>query len=619
MCGLFGFVGDPKTAQSQDLDAIFKTLDHRGPDDRGVYKDIRAFPSCVLAHTRLSILDLSSAGHQPMVSPDGRYVVVYNGEIYNFKELRKELIAQGERFISDSDTEVLLRSFSLWGVEALRRFEGMFAFAIWDTQTKQLLLARDPMGIKPLYVHRDQRGLWFASELRTLLAAGCSERRISEAGLKSYLVYGSVSEPHTLLTDIETLPSGSYQIFDGTVVKQTNYFDLQWNQDTSKYNVDDKALRESLERAVDLRLISDAPLGIFLSGGMDSSLIVALAQQRGHSDLRTFTVTFDNPDYDEGSYARAMARRYGTQHAEVHLSEERGLQEIMAGLQAYDQPSADGLNAYVVSHAARQAGLKVALSGLGGDEVFAGYEGFRYFGRVRALAAPFANTHFLRRLLQRDIHHLDRFRRQKMLSLLAYGSDAASVYALQRAMFLPNQVAALLGESPPAFSGLLSYNVVPPTDDVNQYSAFELSNYLKNTLLRDTDAMSMAHGFEVRVPFLDFSLLSQVAGLPGKFKIGGQGNKPLLQAAVPELPLAAIRRPKMGFTLPLREWFCGPLQDTLKEIVFDSAAQTAVGIRGQAIDTIWRGFIAGEKYMSYSRVWCLVALLSWVRQHRVKL
>lgn len=446
-----------------------------------------------------------------MTTPDGRYTIVYNGEVFNFREIRAELGSRSEDWRSNSDTEVILRAYERWGAECVERLRGMFAFAIWDRDDRSLFLARDRVGIKPLYYAETPAGLAFASEIRTLLGTGTAARRLDPDSLQGYLAFGSVPEPATILEGVRALPPGSSAVFRRGKFTTRQYWTLP--EKHSSFAAPDLAdLHSALREAVRLRLISDVPLGVFLSGGIDSTAIVALAAAASDIPIQTFTVTFDEESYSEETFAAEVASRFGCDHHEVHLSANRAATEIDGAIRALDQPSADGVNTYFVAKAAREAGLTVALSGLGGDELFAGYRNFRSFGAIlRAGAAarvlPFDESGRGGGAFGSVPHRL-----LKLRALLAAGGDPVRSYAVLRGMFLRDERESILakelcaraerGEERVSLSASSeARDSRGHRDSVNLYSRLEISNYLRNTLLRDTDAMSMASSLEVRVPF----------------------------------------------------------------------------------------------------------------------
>lgn len=623
MCGIFGYLSPSADLdEERTLALALKALWHRGPDDRGTFRAPAGRHRLGLAHTRLSIIDLSAGGHQPASTADGRFTIVYNGEVYNFRELREELEGLGDVFHSSCDTEVVLKAYARWGAGALTRLRGMFALAIWDARAGTLFLARDRLGIKPLYYVQGPRGFAFASEVRALLATGFAERRLSRRALSSYFALGAVSGPDAILDGVASLLPGHFAVWkDGALVAEEYWQIPLPDERDASFAAEVRAIRPILQDAVSLRLVADVPVGVFLSGGIDSSVVVALATRASASPVHTFTVTFDEERYSEAPYAAEVARRYGCDHHQVHLPAARAVRDFGNAIRALDQPSVDGVNTYFVSKAAREAGLTVALSGLGGDEVFAGYAYFRQFGRLRALARAAGR---LPPLLHRGLGLAETapaasIQLRKLSALLAGDGSAAAVHAAQRAMFTPRERRALLadGIEEPGYLGVIA----PPDLDarlaggklgtVNAYSALELSNYLRHTLLRDTDAMSMVHSLEVRVPLLDHVLLERVMRIPGDLKLAPSDNKPLLTAAVTALPESAVNRQKMGFTLPYEAWFRGPLRPWMESLLLGDTVRRLGFLRVDGVERLWRAFLKGDRYTNYARIWCVAALAGW--------
>ena len=621
MCGIFGFVGERRRAQTIDVAAALKSLHHRGPDDSGTFVGVsRSDPdfACAFAHTRLSIIDLSAAGHQPMTSQDGRYTIVYNGEVYNFQAIRTELESCGCRFVSNCDTEVVLNSYIRWGTGCMERLRGMFAFAIWDAQLGKLFLCRDRLGVKPLYYTKTKGGVAFASEVRTLMDCGVADRRISREGLNSYLAFGSTAEPLTIVDDVFSLPPGGFADIDKLDVRLSRYWSLP--EERVAPGLDGaRQINDVVRSSILSEIDADVPVGVFLSGGIDSSAIVAVAASAAQRPVQTFTVTFDETRYNEEKYAAEVASRYGCDHHQVHLSAQSVVSQIDSMIDALDQPSADGVNTYFVARAARDAGLAVVLSGVGGDELFGGYTNFRSFGPMLSIgkaAAPLARFFPVRR--ESPFSNKTR-RARKMTALVRAGGRPRETYAVLRSMFSDEQVAAL---QPEPYRGSYSAGESidacnDSVDAVNLYSCLELKNYMRNTLLRDADAMSMASSLEVRVPLLDHLLVEAMMRLPGTIKLSKQVNKPLLASAARTLPATVLNRPKMGFTVPLEEWLRGPFQERVADLFGADSIRRQNVLDSGSVGDVWRAFTRGERYMNYSRVWCLFALIAWCERNGV--
>ncbi|MCC6620650.1 MAG: asparagine synthase (glutamine-hydrolyzing) [Deltaproteobacteria bacterium] len=626
MCGIYGHVVDIARAEAHEgaLTTAVKALSHRGPDASGTARlaDARGRVECGLAHTRLAILDLSPAGAQPMTQPGfdgGRRVLVFNGEIYNYRELRAELEALGQAFVSDSDTEVVLHALATWGEQALERFVGMFALALFDVASGVLFLARDRLGKKPLYLVDGRAGFAFASEVRTLVATGWASRAIDPAALAAYLARGSVHEPTALLAGVVSLAAGHWLRVSPDGRRQLH---MWWRvpdpEDRPSVGGDPEAaedrwgtrLVEVLHEAVRVRLVSDVPLGVFLSGGIDSAAIVSLASRLVGDQLRTFTLTFDEAAFDESSRAAATARHFGVHHHEAHLSGREALHDVERAFAAQDLPSHDGINTWVVTRAAREAGLVVALSGAGGDEVFAGYRHFRTFDLwVRAGRAARFLPRGLRELALSGLDPRVGARARKALGLLGTGGDPRATYALVREVLSPRQIVALLPGLRRDAASLFDEGREARGDPQRVLTRLELEGYLRDTQLRDIDQMSMSHGFEVRAPLLDHRLIELVQTIPGAFKAPHDGlDKPLLVLAS-GLPEALFRTPKRGFVLPWETWLLGPLRAFAEDLIARPAPLSPPPVRD-----LWSRFLASPRTVGYSRILTLLSLIGWCRR-----
>ena len=588
---------------------------HRGPDDHGVMRCKFAGGEVVLGNTRLAIIDTSTAGHQPMNDPEAGNWITYNGETYNFKELRRE-IGSG-LWSSNTDTEVVLRAYNKWGVDALRRMRGMFALAIWDHAKQQLVLARDPLGIKPLYYFIAKDRLLFASELRALLATGLTPRRLSAAGVGSYLATGSVESPLTMIEGIKQLLPGHYlqvKVNSGIEVAEVKFSERRSVKAPSDRDEAVAWLRSELEETVRLHLVSDVPLGVFLSGGMDSSALVALMSRMDHRPS-TFSVVFDENTFTEAPFSRAVAERFNTDHSEIRLSEQRLIQLLPDAIAAIDQPTMDGINTFVVSSAVKKTGITVALSGLGGDELFAGYPSFR---RALKLNSPMSKRFLQASSRFGKIALNGSVQRQKFWQLANSECRPADVYRISRQLFSNESVTRITGREvgPTCHKNGHDHS----SDVVNEISSLELKGYMTNTLLRDTDAMSMAHSLEVRVPFVDTKLVDYVLSLPGEWKLRGRSSvpKPLLADAVADLlPRDFLARPKMGFTLPFEKWLQRNLRTEVSSVLRDSRRLSMSGVDAKAVEKVWDDFLAKPRAVGWSRPWSLYVLAQWCEINRV--
>jgi asparagine synthase (glutamine-hydrolysing) len=626
MCGIAGAFTPGPVADS--VVRMTNALHHRGPDDVGLAElltdDGRV--TGAFGHRRLAILDLSTAGHQPMFSRDGRYCLTYNGEIYNYRELRAELERVGIGFHSSGDTEVLLAAWAYYGRDALKKLRGMFALAIWDGLEKRGFLARDEFGIKPLYYAEQRGAVLFASEVRALLASEVVPRTLSEEALGSYLATGSVSEPLTIIEGVRAIPPGCVLEIrcDGESPRLTGTHRFATLFDAGP---DDGAatgdaavtLRGAMRDSVAHHLLSDVPLGLFLSGGLDSSSVVALASEVSDSTIDTFTVTFDEPQYSEAEPARDVARRYSTRHHEILLSAGDLLNALPDVFAAMDQPSLDGLNTYVVSRAVRAHGIKVVLSGLGGDELFAGYPSFR---RASSLASLWRLPADIRKLGTAGASRFADARMQKVGDMLGEDTPAFGAYLASRTLFGRKQVRTLTGR-PATWAGSVCSDAeerrATGLSLLQQVSLHEITGYMRNTLLRDSDVFSMAHGLELRVPFVDRRVAHAAFVAPDSRKLRRGVSKPLLVDAMGDLlPASLLHRPKQGFTIPFQSWMRNELAGEV-EAELTSPGTSMVGLEKVGVRGMWNDFQRGRPGINWSRPWALYTLLRWARQNGVSL
>lgn len=623
MCSISGLL----TTDSTDREVVVHmnaAQTHRGPDDQGTWTRVFDSGAVTLGNTRLAIIDTSSAGHQPMNDPATGNCITYNGETYNFRSLSDSI---GLNPCSKTDTEVVLHAYSDFGTNVFSKLRGMFALAIWDDRKRELVLARDRFGVKPLYYYVSDSFLIFASELRALLATGLIPRKLSQMGVDSYLANGSVTAPLTIVEGVRQLLPGHYLKARVTEAGRLVHAIDKWATELfriSKPNDRNQAivqLRAELEDSVRAHLVSDVPLGVFLSGGMDSSALVALMSKVSEQRPKTFSVVFDEAELTEEQYSRVVAQKFETDHCEIRLREEQLLAMLPDALVALDQPTMDGINTFVVAKAVSEAGVKVALSGLGGDELFAGYPSFR-----RALkwgALPAASKRVLRAAAGLGTHVLNgSVRSQKFLQLAASHGSVEEVYQVTRQLF----GAAFLTQITRTKNGSgsqVSNDRCGDEDVVNEISRLEMQGYMANTLLRDTDVLSMAHSLEVRVPFVDVNVVDYVLSLPGEWKMAaGRARmaKPLLADAVADLlPRDLLARRKMGFTLPFAKWMRGRLRAELSLVFDDDRSLADAGLLAKGVRDVWQQFLDAPRAVGWSRPWSLFVLANWCRINRVTL
>jgi asparagine synthase (glutamine-hydrolysing) len=603
---------------------------HRGPDDEGAASFEVAGATLAFGHRRLAIIDLSPAGHQPMVHAATGAAMVYNGELYNTDSVRRELEARGERFRGRSDSEVLLAALVTWGADALRRIDGIFAFAYLDPRTSRLLLARDPLGIKPLYVAIRSGRLVFASELRAIGASEMFETRVDRGALASALAYGAVVGPRTMFSDVFALEPGTCLDVDLRALAAGKAVDVGarsvrfWDFPRARAARESdalvgEALRERVAAAVEAQMVSDVPVGIFLSRGLDSSAIAAFAAAARGGDVDTFTVTLGgDASLDEGPLAAATARALGTRHHGVVVDEAELPELARRWLRSIDQPTVDGLNTYIVSKAVRERGIVVALSGLGGDEMFGGYSTFREVPALsKALGAVDALPARARRgIAERLLARRSRAQRQKGGDLAAAGGDLVDVYLARRRVLSDADMDALglsaLGADAYVPAGADLERGVDRADPWASVRALETRLYMRNVLLRDTDVFGMAHGLEIRVPLLGQPVVDFALTRTRSWLDGGRGSKKrwLVEAMRGKLPDAVHKLPKVGFALPFARWMRGPLRDEMTEGV--RALATSGLVDADAVQAVWDAFLADESGRMWSRAWTLAVTGTWL-------
>ncbi|MFN2477044.1 MAG: asparagine synthase (glutamine-hydrolyzing) [Chthoniobacterales bacterium] len=582
MCGIAAHISFNGSATPLDL----RRIHHRGPDSSGEWLSPNGW--CWLGNTRLAIMDLSPAGAQPMLDPTTGDVIVVNGEIYNHRELRKQL-GPDVAWRGTSDTETLLRGYATWGHGLLERVKGMFAFVIYDAARDEIFVARDRLGIKPLYVVRTTGAMFFASEARVLLDG---RQKISPGSVSSFLQWGACPEEDPLFPGLSSFEAGHAMTVgrDGRE-ESWQYWPARKPIRSPKTNAV-AHVRRLLEQAVDEHLLADVPVASFLSGGIDSSIITAMAAQKLDRKLQTFSVGFDSGEFDETSIALQVAHRYGTEHERIQLSDEEVIASVTEAIAKLDLPSVDAINTYIVSKAVAARGVKVALSGLGGDELFGGYATFRDVPRLKWLARLPVS---LRGVVGKLAGHKDR------LLDLPPSAEAGELARWRRRFFNDREIAkADLPHRPRA-----SEPEIDLPDEFARISWAELSGYMRQMLLRDSDQMSMAVSLELRVPFLDHELVEYVLGLAAGQKKRRGGTKALLVEACRDLlPPAVYQRPKRGFVLPMREWMNGALADFVRDGL-DAVVDRAL-ISPDFVAEVQRAFDAGE--MHWTRLWSIVVL-----------
>ncbi len=642
MCGIAGILGFNQQRATEIAPRMLCAMRHRGPDDEGTQSIVdssKEHPPIMLLHRRLSIIDLSKCGHQPMADvptneDETPNWITYNGEIFNYLELHEELARVGWACRTRSDTEVILHAYRLWGDECVQRLNGMFAWCLLDSARGIAWFCRDRLGVKPLYLYRPSGGgLLFASEVRTLLAAGEAVVApvVSRTALESFFAQGAVHGDETIIRNVQQLAPGESLVTDwcGSPLSRRPYWSIPPPAQTGPHPREPaiRSLADRLRDAVRMHLISDVPLGVFLSGGIDSASVATLASEVSSARLRTICIGFDQSEFDESAAAAEAAGQLGTEHQTVRLTADDVLRDLPEVLAAMDQPTVDGFNTWFVARATRRAGLTVALSGLGGDELFGGYASFhdvpralkwakrlQPLGRLRNLAAPILRAPSSRAAV-------------KSAELLRRGASVVQLYLLRRELFLTDERRALheLPSASDELSGIPRETVrhlehaIGSMDPINQVSRLELLSYMRQMLLRDADVFSMTHALEVRVPLLDFRVVEEVAQLPGEWKRPDPRPKPLLIDAVgARLPGSAYRRPKQGFTFPWSAWLRGPLRARAGSAITAGDVWTALRLDPDAPRRIWDRFLSGDRRVSALQVLALLVLQDFAVRHNLR-
>ena len=634
MCGIAALLGDlPADQIESTLRGMLDAQAHRGPDDTGSVLLSTGSAMLGLGSRRLAIQDISALGHQPMRNESTGDVLVYNGEIYNAPEITQILQNSGHQFHGHSDTEVLLRAYEEWGIDCLDRMRGMFAFALWDARRSRLVVARDHFGIKPLYYAIGGGWIACASEVQALTHCGLVPAEVDKRALAGYLAYGGVQEPFTIVANVFALPRGSWKAFDaaGKVVGEGRY----WAFPTLRRSAETQPLSEIIEegcallqKAVKSHLLSDVRIGVFLSGGLDSTAILGLARDREESGpLEAFTVSFpDRPRDDESQVAKSTAARFKGRFNECHVSDSTALRWMADALARIDQPSMDGFNTYVVARAAREQGIVVALSGLGGDEMFGGYNLFRRVPRTYNFMS------WLNPLPERfrwtgaklATAFTNQIARGKAEEIVAADPGLIGIYFHYRRL-LSNSNLAALGIRAPELDLGEDFQVPDCNfrdcyvhgDHVASVGRLDSSFYLQNLLLRDSDVFGMANSLEIRVPFLDRDLAEWALGLPGDVLLPrGAPQKYLLRKiCARHYTDAQLKQPKRGFALPFAAWLQGPLRDLMEENLRSLCLSGLLDPAG--INRLRQTLDAEPHGPAWSRVWALVVLGTWLQKQRV--
>jgi len=621
MCGIAGILNfEQKTASLDEIKAMTDRMAHRGPDDGSYLVE----GPIAFGHRRLSIIDLSTDANQPFTDASGRYTMVFNGEMYNYQEVK--MLLGDYPFRTSSDTEVLIAAFAKWGPLCVRYFKGMFAFAVWDRKDETLTVVRDRLGVKPLYYYYDDKGFVFASEQRSVLASGRLAPRLDKQALTSFLSYQSFGSPLSAIENLCQLEAGSWlQVNTHKVLNK----ELYWNiVVTGKKRIDPdpvaikKEIRRLMLKSVERRLVADVPVGAFLSGGIDSSAVVGLMAEAGVSAPNTFNIRFNEPAFDESEYANLVAKKFNTEHTSILLEPGNFLDELENALNAMDIPSADGVNTYVVSKAIRKAGITVALSGVGGDELFAGYPFFNQFTRLQKAEKFYKRGAILRNLAALFLLGSSNRKSRMRQVLTAPAPDIEYMYPVSRQILSPVLVKRLTGfhefsmQKTTLFQELHAKSkLIGSFPKLSHVSIADYLGYTRDTLLKDTDQMSMAVSLETREPFFDHELIEYVLSVPDEIKTPVYPKSLLVESLQPLLPDAIVHRPKKGFLFPWSEWMKKELKSFCEQRLFRMAERSF--INGGQLKEYWKRFLRNDPSVRWSEIWIFVVLEHWMETNGI--
>jgi len=604
--------------------AMLRAEAHRGPDDEGLVALMTAEPVCqtILGSRRLAVVDSSREGNQPMQNENGTVWAVFDGEIYNGNTLRKELLSKGHRFRSRTNTDVLLHLYEEYGDGCLSRLRGMFAIAIWDHKARRLILARDRLGEKPLYYAWDGTRFVFASEIKALLVSGLVTRRLNPAAVSAYLNLGWVPSPLTIVDGVKSLEPGSLASFQNGQLQIKRYWDLVFKEDNSLDEAQAVGpLREHLQEAVRLRLHSDVPIGAFISGGVDSSAMLSFMRESVTGKLHTFSFAFEQPELNEGPRARALADRFQTDHTEYLITSQEILRELSFIVAAMDQPSVDGINSYFASKIARSSGTVVALSDLGGDQLFGGYSSFWLAPRILQLGRSADTPWESGKALEALLSWLPRGGRSRQIAALLRRAPFLEVaYLAAKGLFLDDVLEHVLSER--FVNGSGGFDPLVYLQDIghgyseslsNRICRLELRTDLHNQLLRDTDAMSMAHSLELRSPFLDHPLVEFLAKVPSQVKFSSKPKRLLIQAMSGKLPVQPGDRINGPSNSPFGFWLKNRWRGLAEELLCGRTVMSVDLFDRDGLRRLWDDFLRNR--IGWSRIWAVLILQLWIRRH----
>jgi asparagine synthase (glutamine-hydrolysing) len=590
------------------------SIAHRGPDATGFYED----EHISLGHNRLSIIDLSECSNQPLKDRSGRFTIVFNGEIYNYQQVKSEL--NDYPFRTHGDTEVILAAYHKWGADCLTHFAGMFAFAIWDKEKKELFIARDRLGVKPLYYYSTAEQFLFASEIKSLLASGLVPKKANRLAIAEFLQYQSVGYPQTIIEGVRALEAGSYMLISEQGATTRKYW-TPWTQQ-AKFDFNNSSLtkhriQQLLQQSVERRTVSDVPVAAFLSGGIDSTAVVGLMSKIAEAPVNTFTVAFEEKEFDESAYANQVAKKFNTNHIQISLKPENFLSDLLPALDAMDTPTGDGVNSFVVCRAIRKNDIKVALSGAGGDELFAGYPIFSQYLKLMRLKSMWQAMKPVRALSAALLKRGDTKKDRMHQLLTARSADIVSFYPTFRQIVAPRLLAECTTLPVKADISLLTENreSIGQFPLLSQVSIAEYLGYTQNTLLKDLDQMSMANSLEVREPFFDHELIEFVLGVPDEQKVPHYPKQLLVESLGDLIPPSIVHRKKQGFLFPWNDWMKNDLRSFCETHLRNIAKRDF--IRPDKLINLWNRFLKGDPSVRWMEVWLFVVLEYWLQKNGV--
>ncbi len=613
MCGIAGiFNFETRTHHTEAIRRMTRRLAHRGPDAEGFYTD----DYVALGHRRLSIIDVSEAANQPLWDHSGRYAIVFNGEIFNYREIRKDFTSYP--FQTSSDSETILATYARFGPKCLQYLNGQFAFAIYDRTEHSLFVARDRVGEKPFYYAQATGCFIFSSEVRSILDSGMIKPELEVNHIPEFLMYQAAMGANTMVRGIQRLQAGHYALLQGNRFDEVAYWGFESIEKKEPEARPKERIRELFMDSVRLQMIADVPLGAFLSGGIDSSLIVACMAGLSDQPVNTFTISFDEKAFDESAFAQTMATRFNTRHHRILIRPEEFLDSVEDILAAMDTPSGDGPNTYLVAKYTRQEGIKVALSGLGGDELFAGYNKFILYHRLMRKRWMLRFPRFLRHRLATALLSLEPGHKSNKLAYLMDQEEwnLSTVYPLLRRSYSAEEIQKILPGSYPqdAVARRLAdlEDKIQWMGDFSQCTVAEMETYTRDVLLRDTDQMSMAHALEVRVPFFDHRLIEYVLSLPDDIKYPHTPKQLLVDSFPGMLPPEITRRKKMGFSFPMEAWLRNELSSMAERKIQFLAERKE--FQATALLQKWARFKQGDQRILWTRIWKLVVLADWIER-----